>query len=264
MWREPISASSSEAHRRELRPPASRGARATRSRSARVGAGAPATYKHAPGTGRPSRPGLGATLRGRERAPAPQADRPTARPPPRQVAPTAGARRALRRRGGTPVSSGGAAAGERRAAAPIGGGGLGGAAHRDERDRCLGGPAARPGGRVREPRGRTRRAGRPPARRAPAVPRGRVVRARANALSSSGPAAHRGSRRLAPAAARHATLPAPSSPSIAAGQRASGRPRCDSVAVVLPNWSRGGRSAPGGRFTRPQRAGRAARARDRS
>ena len=154
--------------------------------------------------------------------------------------------------------------GVRGAAAPIGGGGLGGAAHRDERDRCLGGPAARPGGRVREPRGRTRRAGRPPARRAPAVPRGRVVRARANALSSSGPAAHRGSRRLAPAAARHATLPAPSSPSIAAGQRASGRPRCDSVAVVLPNWSRGGRSAPGGRFTRPQRAGRAARARDRS
>ena len=86
MWREPISASSSEAHRRELRPPASRGARATRSRFARVGAGAPATYKHAPGTGRPSRPGLGATLRGRERAPAPQADRPTARPPPRQPA----------------------------------------------------------------------------------------------------------------------------------------------------------------------------------
>jgi len=196
--------------------------------------------------------GAGATSR--------SSDRPTAA----QVAPTAGARRALRRRGGTPVSSGGAAAGERRAAAPIGGGGLGGAAHRDERDRCLGGPAARPGGRVREPRGRTRRAGRPPARRAPAVPRGRVVRARANALSSSGPAAHRGSRRLAPAAARHATLPAPSSPSIAAGQRASGRPRCDSVAVVLPNWSRGGRSAPGGRFTRPQRAGRAARARDRS
>ena len=192
--------------------------------------------------------------------------KPIVRPPDRRPdsPPTAGARRALRRRGGTPVSSGGAAAGERRAAAPIGGGGLGGAAHRDERDRCLGGPAARPGGRVREPRGRTRRAGRPPARRAPAVPRGRVVRARANALSSSGPAAHRGSRRLAPAAARHATLPAPSSPSIAAGQRASGRPRCDSVAVVLPNWSRGGRSAPGGRFTRPQRAGRAARARDRS
>ena len=194
-----------------------------------------------------------------DRAPVPPDRRPQSDSPP-----TADVRRALRRRGGTPVSSGGAAAGERRAAAPIGGGGLGGAAHRDERDRCLGGPAARPGGRVREPRGRTRRAGRPPARRAPAVPRGRVVRARANALSSSGPAAHRGSRRLAPAAARHATLPAPSSPSIAAGQRASGRPRCDSVAVVLPNWSRGGRSAPGGRFTRPQRAGRAARARDRS
>jgi len=82
------------------------------------------------------------------------------------------------------------------------------------------------------------------------------VRARANALSSSVRARrrHRGSRRLALAAARHATLPAPSSPSIAAGQRASGRPRCDSVAVVLPNWSRGARSAPGGRFTRPQRA----------
>jgi len=179
VWREPISASSSEAHRRELRPPASRGARATRSRSARVGAGAPTTYKHAPGTGRPSRPGLGATLRGEERAPAPQADRPTARPPPRQVAPTAGARRALRRRGGTPVSSGGAAAGERRAAAPIGGGGLGGAAHRDERDRCLGGPAARPGGRVRETHGRTRRADRPPSRQP--CREGEEVSARANA-----------------------------------------------------------------------------------
>ena len=47
----------------------------------------------------------------------------------------------------------------------------GGAAHRDERHRRLGSAAARPGGRVREPRGHTRRASRPPSRRAPAAPR---------------------------------------------------------------------------------------------
>ena len=118
----------------------------------------------------------------------------------------------------------------------------GSAAHRYESTPAparVGVPAARPGGRVREPRGHTRRAGRPPSHRAPAVPRGRVVRARANAFcrAPGPPKARRAQQQPAPRthhSGSAARLPAPSSPSIAAGQRASSRPRCDSVAVKLP------------------------------
>jgi hypothetical protein len=113
-----------------------------------------------------------------DRAPVPPDRRPQSDSPP-----TADVRRALRRRGGTPVSSGGAAAGERSRRTNrwgVGrGGGLGGAVHRDERDRCLGGSAARPGGRVRETHGRTRRADRPPSRQP--CREGEEVSARANA-----------------------------------------------------------------------------------
>ena len=70
-------------------------------------------------------------------------------------------------RGGRSTSAA-AEAGSRRTGTPIRVMG-GSAAHRDERHRRLGGPAARPGGRVRAPRGQTRCAGRPPSRRAPAA-----------------------------------------------------------------------------------------------
>ena len=43
----------------------------------------------------------------------------------------------------------------------------------------------------------------------------------------------------------------PSSPSIAAGQHACGRPRGGSVAAVLPHWSHGDRRLPDGRLKRP-------------
>jgi hypothetical protein len=77
-----------------------------------------------------------------------------------------------------------------------------------ERRRRLGGPAARPGGRVRsetEPRGHrlAAPAGRPRAARQPCREAGDASACQCT-LSSSGPAAHRGSRRFAPAAARHA------------------------------------------------------------
>ena len=103
----------------------------------------------------------------------------------------------------------------------------------DERRRRLGGPAARPGGRVREPRDHrlAAPAGHPRAARQPCREAGDesacqcIVEFRAR----------RAPRQPAPrTSGRAARLPAPSSPSIAAGQRASSRPRCDSVAVVPP------------------------------
>jgi hypothetical protein len=112
----------------------------------------------------------------------------------------------------------------------------------DERRRRLGGPCsgASRRARPRAARPQARRAGRPPSIAPRASP---AERARANALSSSGPAAHRGSRHLAPAVARHACqrparhqLPPASAP-------AADHARCDSVAVVLPtNWARGAQS----------------------
>ena len=126
-------------------------------------------------------------------------------------------------------------------------------------DACAGASAAQRHVQAGASESHARRAGLPPSRLAPAVPRGREVRARANAWA--GPAAHRGSRRLAPAAARHACqraarhqLPPASAP--AADHAATLWP-----VLLLLHWSRGARSAPGGRCTRPQLTGRAARAR---
>ena len=67
----------------------------------------------------------------------------------------------------------------------------------------------------------------------------------------------RGARRRAPRqpadrpGACAACPRAPSSPSIAVGQRACGRPRRGSVAAVLPHWSHDDGRLPEGRLTRP-------------
>jgi hypothetical protein len=116
----------------------------------------------------------------------------------------------------------------------------GSAAHRDER-RVTPAPrrpsGASTGGRVREPRDHrlAAPADRPRAVRQPCREAGDASACQCT-LSSSGPAAHRGSRRFAPAAARHACQ-RPARHQLrrpALGQRASSRPRCDSVAVKLP------------------------------
>ena len=160
-------------------------------------------------------------------------------------------------RGGRSTSAA-AEAGSRRTGTPIRVMG-GSAAHRDERHRRLGGPAARPGGRVRAPRGQTRCAGRPPSRRALAAAEkvractnwifelhGRrltarraacasdqAVYARARTRSQCGRPLRRGHRRW------------PHGSCLAAGGEAA----C------------GAQSAPGGRFSRSLLAGRAPRAR---
>ena len=111
----------------------------------------------------------------------------------------------------------------------------------DERRRRLGGPCsgASRRARPRAARPQARRAGRPPSIAPRASP---AERARANALSSSGPAAHRGSRHLAPAVARHACqrparhqLPPASAP--AADHAATLWQWCWAT-----NWARGAKS----------------------
>ena len=90
--------------------------------------------------------------------------------------------------------------------------------------RRVGGPAARPGGRVREPRS--------PRRPAALAPRAcRAERARGESACQCMGWPRRAPRQPAPrTSGRAARLPARSSPPIAAGQRASGRPRRHSVA----------------------------------
>ena len=129
------------------------------------------------------------------------------------------------------------------------------AATSDERHRRLGGPAARPGGRVREPRDSPRR----PAALAPRASRrreGGEVRARANWIFELHGRRSPRDGRLAPAVRRHA--------------RARTRSECDgplrrghrrwprgSCLAAGGEAARGAQSAPGGRFTRWLLAGRA-------
>ena len=125
------------------------------------------------------------------------------------------------------------------------GGRLGGAAHRDERHRWIGGPAARPGGRGRETHGHTHRAGRPPSRLAPAVPRRRGERACQCIFELHGRRSPRDGR-LAPAARWHARARArsqmrPSAPAgtsaLAARQLPGSRRRSDERHPICTWWA---------------------------
>jgi hypothetical protein len=138
----------------------------------------------------------------------------------------------------------------------------GSAAHRDER-RVTPAPrrpsGASTGGRVREPRDHrlAAPADRPRAVRQPCREAGNASACQC-ILSSSGPAAHRGSRRFAPAAARLACQRPARHHTIAP---ASARPARQQPTTLRLCGSEAAQSAPGGRITRRMLTGRAARAR---